>query len=135
MRACDRASGRVRRTPQVAGTVPKRDRLRGERYVRSRHFRDAWSSASRVLASPPLTWPSRNEAIGGLATPKGPERPTGAQRSEPRSGEREHERSECERGDSNPDSASPDRQPSRDPAVTTQACVRIESRFVPLNPW
>jgi hypothetical protein len=40
----------------------------------------------------------------------------------------------CAKGDSNPTDASRDRHSSRDPAVTTQACVGTESRFVPAAP-
>lgn len=41
----------------------------------------------------------------------------------------------CTKGDSNPTDASRDHQPSRDPAVTTQAYVGAQSRFVPPDPW
>jgi hypothetical protein len=41
----------------------------------------------------------------------------------------------CAKGDSNPTDASRELQLSRDPAVTTKACVGTKSRFVPPNPW
>jgi hypothetical protein len=40
----------------------------------------------------------------------------------------------CAKGDSNPDDASRYRQPSRDLAVTTQACVRAEFQFILPDP-
>jgi hypothetical protein len=40
----------------------------------------------------------------------------------------------CTKGDSNPTDASRNLHQSRDPAVTTKACVGTESRFVPPDP-
>lgn len=40
----------------------------------------------------------------------------------------------CAKGDSNPLTSKPKPHPSRDPAVTTKACVEAESRFVLPDP-